>query len=195
MSASSNSPIRSSIPLPGSDFRNGRSQPADSDDISGWRGRLGLKREFGTRSDSHMRSENVGESAMPRIVIATALLAGWIALCSARPAQAQQRFPAPRALVVLPGNPAPLGLGQRQRVAQHQLQRMLTEQSAQIRRQQGSIRSLESRFTQFQQGGPVAPTGRRTSFGRLSPYYGRLSPYYGKLRLTAPSPTAPSPDP
>ena len=113
---------------------------------------------------------------MPRSVIATTLLAGWIALCSARPAQAQRGYHIPRPTFSPYHNyfrldPGPLGSYHSYIVPQRQLQRTLAGQSAQIQRQQSSMRSLQSRFTQFQQGGPVAPTGLGSAFGNYSSYY------------------------
>ena len=117
-----------------------------------------------------------GELVMRRIVIATMLLAGWVALCFARPAQAQLRYE-PRRPTLSPYlnyfrlDPGPVDPYFSYLVPQRRLQGTLAGQSALIRRQESSIRSLQSRFTQFQQGGPVAPTGLGSAFGNYSSYY------------------------
>ena len=155
---------------------------------------------FGMRSGSHVRGEKVGESAMSRIVIATTLLAGWIVLCSARPAQAQygyRRGYQPRTPTLSPYldyfrlDPGPVDPYFSYVAPQRQLQRTLAGQSALIRRQESSIRSLQSRITQFQRGGPVAPTGLGSAFGNYSGYYTGLrmggAPGTGRRSSSRPS--------
>ena len=116
---------------------------------------------------------------MPRIVIATAVLAGWIALCCPRPAQAQRGYHIPRPTFspyhnYFRADPGPLGPYHSYIVPQRRLQSTLAGQAAQIQRQQASVRSLQSQFTQFQLGGPVAPTGLGATFGNYHSYYSGL---------------------
>jgi hypothetical protein len=116
---------------------------------------------------------------MPRIVIATSLLAVGIGLCSARPAQAQRRYHIPRPtfspyLNYFRADPGPIDPYYSYVLPERRLQRTLAGQSAQIQRQEANIRSLQSRFTQFQYGGPVAPTGLGSSFGNHMGFYSGL---------------------
>ncbi|MFH1269332.1 MAG: hypothetical protein ABIK89_26690 [Planctomycetota bacterium] len=120
---------------------------------------------------------------MQRVLIATAFMAGWIALCSARPAQAQRNYHVSRPtfspyLQLFRLDPGPLGQYHSYVLPQRQLERTIAGQSAQIQQQQAGIRSVRGQISQFQQAGPVAPTGRGSAFGNHMSYFGNHSSHY-----------------